>query len=79
VGSSADYNVGFSDGTFTSGRLQTFQLVGTTTVPEPTSLVLLAICLALLLVVFKRLEKGKERNVPRVGRPIIKTPCVQCE
>jgi hypothetical protein len=44
------YDVFFSDGTVGSGRLQTLQFVGTTTVPEPTSLVLLAIGLAVIWV-----------------------------
>jgi hypothetical protein len=70
---SDNYAVSFSDGTFSVGALQTLQLVGTTTVPEPSSLVLLAIGLALLLGVFKRLEKGKERMHPLVGQPIRST------
>lgn len=78
LGFTPGYAVVFSDGTFESGSLQTFQLVGTTSVPEPTSLVFLAISLAAIWVarsrffpvVIKRLEKGEEPTYPAVGRPI---------
>jgi len=49
------YAVVFSDGTVEEATLRTLQLVGTTTVPEPPSLVLLSIGLALLVGVFRRL------------------------